>query len=112
MFDYSRCNKIVSVIDKQVETSSYLKFRLLRYLSFQEEERIIFVTTDEKGNVFDDNFTQRLLSVTSIVIEDKVLNEVLTTISSVLDKRQEDLTEALETHNGDLISYEIVKIGD
>lgn len=85
---------------------------MLRYLSFQEEERIIFVTTDEKGNVFDDNFTQRLLSVTSIVIEDKVLNEVLTTISSVLDKRQEDLTEALETHNGDLISYEIVKIGN
>ena len=60
-FDYSGCGKIISVIKEQVGTSGYLKFRLLRYYSLkEEEERIIVVSTDEKGNEYDDNFIQRL----------------------------------------------------
>ncbi len=110
-FDYTGRKKIVSVIKEQVGTSGYLKFRLLRYHSLkEEEERILVVSTDEKGNEFDDNFTQRLLLLPAVVAEDKVSTDELITISSVLDKRQEELTEALEARNGDLISDEIVKI--
>lgn len=97
-FDYTDSKKIVSVIKEQVGTLGYLKFRLLRYHSLkEEEERILVVSTDDKSNVFDDNFTQRLLLLPAVVTGDKVRNEELNTISSVLDKRQEDLTEALET---------------
>jgi superfamily II DNA/RNA helicase len=110
-FDYSGCKKIVSVIKERVGTSGYLKFRLVRYHSLkEEEERILVVSTDEMGNVFNDNFTQRLLLLPAVVTEDKVLSDELTTISEVLDKREEELTEVLEARNGDLISDEIVKI--
>lgn len=110
-FDYTGCQRIVSVIKEQVGTSGYLKFRLLRYYSLKEkEERIVVVSTDENGNVFDDNFTQRLLSLPAIVTKDIVSNDELIPISAVLDKREAELTEALEARNGDLISDEIVKI--
>src|SRR5574344_53496 len=90
-FDYTGRKKIVSVIKEQVGTSGYLKFRLLRYHSLkEEEERILVVSTDEKGNEFDDNFTQRLLLLPAVVAEDKVSTDELITISSVLDKRQEE----------------------
>jgi len=110
-FDYTGTKGIVSVIKDQVNRYGYLKFRLLRYNSLkEEEERIIVVSTDEDGNEFDENFTQRLLLLPSQVVNSNVNSEELSTISFIIDKRQEELTEVLENRNGDLISDEIVKI--
>lgn len=110
-FDYSKNKTIISVIKEQLGKSGYLKFRLLRYNSLKEdEEHIVVVATDINGKEFDGNFTQRLLSLPAKTIEGKVDITEFETISKLIDKREEDLTEALEVRNGDLISDEIVKI--
>lgn len=110
-FDYSGSKKRISIIKEQIGKSGYLKFRLLRFNSLkEEEEQIVIVATDDNGKALDDNFTHRLLLLPAEVINDSVSKEEFSEISSILDNQEENLTQALEDRNGNLITDEIVKI--
>ena len=86
-----------------------LKLRIVRYSSLQEvEEHIVFAATDANGEAMEDEFVRRLLTL-SARIEKGDVNDA-TKVSELLEKKQSDLSELLESRNADLITEEIVKI--
>lgn len=111
-FDYTHHTSKISIIQQNIGNSGWLKMRAVRFSSLSDfEEQIIVVATDRNGNVMDDDFAQRLLTVSVVNCSD--LNEtsiIDNKIMEALASKQAVLIEQLELRNSDIVTEEIVKI--
>ena len=84
--------------------------RVVRYTSLHEvEEQIVIVALDADGNLMDDDFVCRLLSLPAHLSGMPKESEP-TALEESLSTKQTELTENLEARNSELVSEEIVKI--
>jgi len=86
--------------------------RVVRFSSLSDvEEQILIAAVDSKGNVLDDDFAQRLLTVPFLnhtELNDVEIDNQL--ILDVLQIKQTALIEKLELRNADIVTDEILKI--
>jgi len=112
VFDYSNHSSKISIIQQNKGNSGWLKMRVVRFSSLSDvEEQILIAAVDSKGNVLDDDFAQRLLTVPFLNHTD--LNDVeidKQLIHTILQIKQTALIEKLELRNADIVTDEILKI--
>ena len=109
VFEYSKNERIISLIKQHIGETGMLKLRIVRYSSLQEvEEHIVLAATDANGEAMEDEFVRRLLTLSARIEKGDVGDA--TKVSELLEKKQSDLSELLESRNADLIAEEIVKI--
>lgn len=110
VFDYTNHPAKISILNQYKGQSGYLSVVLVQFTSLKEyEEHLIYGVVDDAGNVLDDDFAQKLLSVSAEIGEilDNIQNEKL---SSVLIDERTKLNEQLEARNSQYVNEEIAKI--
>lgn len=72
-FDYTGSNRNIALMKKYVGKSGLLKVRVIRYSSLREyEEQIAIAATDAKGNLMEDEFVTRLMTLQSEVTSNEM----------------------------------------
>lgn len=109
-FEYSKNDRIISLLKQHIGDSGVLKVRILRFNSLREaEEHIIVAAVNKEGNLLDGDFVHRLFSLpASVKYSDGIIDTTL--IDRIIEKQQSILSESLEMRNSDLVGEEIVKI--
>lgn len=110
VFEYTKSKRHIATIKPFIGKEGWLKLRVVRYTSLHEmEEQIVIVALDADGNLMDDDFVSRLLSLPAHV-SGMPKESAPTTLEEALTTKQTELTENLEARNSELVSEEIVKI--
>ena len=111
-FDYSQHNTKISIIQQQMHKKGWLAVRIIRFKALTDvEEHLLTVAIDNRGEVLDDNFATKIMTVAIAKHENVQIKEAISTeIQTLLLKKQGNLIERLEIRNGDLMSDEIQKI--
>ena len=111
-FDYSHHTSKISIVQQNLHNSGWLAVRIARFSALNDsEEHILIAATDKNGNALDDDFAQRLLTISSV--NQQIANDeksVTDSIFTLLAKKQDDLADKVELRNGDLLTSEIQKI--
>lgn len=110
VFEYTKSKRHIATIKPYLSKGGWLKMRVVRYTSLHEvEEQIVIVALDADGNLMDDDFVCRLLSLPAHLSGMPKESEP-TALEESLSTKQTELTENLEARNSELVSEEIVKI--
>lgn len=109
-FDYTGYGHKVSIFDRQKGKNGLLSLYLVRLESINDnEEQLIFVVQDRDGNILDDDFAMKLLSlkpisITTCQIDPMEKGRVL------LNKKIEALSAEVGVRNKKFLNEEIDKI--
>ncbi len=111
-FDYTHHTSKISIVQQNIHNSGWLAVRIARFSALNDsEEHILIAATDKKGNALEDDFAQRLLTISSVNQQNANDEKSVTdSIYSLLAKKQDDLADKVELRNGDLLTSEIQKI--
>lgn len=110
VFEYTKSKRHIATIKQYLGESGWLKFRVVRYTSLHEiEEQIVIAAIDSNGNLMDDDFVSRLLSLPAKA-SGFPKGEAPASLDSAMQDKQVELNENLEARNSELVSEEIVKI--
>lgn len=110
VFEYTKSKRHIATIKPYLSKGGWLKMRVVRYTSLHEvEEQIVIVALDADGNLMDDDFVCRLLSLPAH-LSGMPKESAPTALEESLSAKQTELTENLEARNSELVSEEIVKI--
>jgi hypothetical protein len=110
VFDYSSVGK-VGLVEQQIGNSGWLKMRLLKINSLEEEDRVLCAVIDDSGNPLHRDFGEKLFQVAGKI---QSLAEVEKSIESDLDnelsRREKGVKLEIAERNNKFFDDELDKL--